>query len=727
MEKIIDIINSSNILNHTVSINDTISNQEYHKILENTIDENNLLELLKIPNDINKIFTYVKYYCNPIYYLQNKTSKFHKDNIKKLLIELKEIDMEYINFYCWLYNISYLDFNKKDILLEYYNIISKKLPIFPFKNNKKTENRKIKLGIVGFTMNRDEGVNKFSLHSVYRDRAEILKQLDNKLFEKYFIVKEKHTKEYINKSGDFGIILQEFYDKMDYITSIHKYDVTIIKTLIDLDLDILLYPDIGMHPFTSIMANYRIAPIQINTWGHSLTSGLINIDYYISSKYYELEDLTKAQEHYSEKLIAMDSLCTYYRCYNLIGCHSTEQLNLPDNRPILFCIQNMRKLNLDFYNQLKTIIELKPNVIILLRKHFLIKKNIDNIYKITNGINNILFIDDCSTHMYHSYIYHSTLVLDTYPFGGCNSSLEAFSLGKIVITCPSEYLSGRFTYGFYKKMDIMEAVVDNFEDYIEKVVYYLDNINPRKELEQRILEKKHLLFNDEDSVKEWQETLIELSKPYVKIIEEPKYKFTSDWFSRSITNFENNLLPQKENINKILEIGSYEGRSSVWFLNNIMNNEYSRLYCIDPFFATSNYKNNFLHNINISQNNTKLNIIENTSLMGLSQLILEKKQFNIIYINGSHYSRDVIEELVLSWNLLTINGLLILDDYLFTGFKENIDNKLLPKDTIDNFLSTISNQYEVIHKEYQLLLKKIDYKTQNDFLNDIGLKNHSLV
>ena len=44
-------------------------------------------------------------------------------------------------------------------------------------------------------------------------------------------------------------------------------------------------------------------------------------------------------------------------------------------------------------------------------------------------------------------VYISDIVLDTYPFGGCNSSLEVFSLGKIIITYPSEFLPGRFTYG----------------------------------------------------------------------------------------------------------------------------------------------------------------------------------------------------------------------------------------------------------------------------------------
>ena len=38
----------------------------------------------------------------------------------------------------------------------------------------------------------------------------------------------------------------------------------------------------------------------------------------VSSKYYELPDLEKAQEFYSEKLIAQDSLCTYYNHHAIL-------------------------------------------------------------------------------------------------------------------------------------------------------------------------------------------------------------------------------------------------------------------------------------------------------------------------------------------------------------------------------------------------------------------------
>ena len=64
------------------------------------------------------------------------------------------------------------------------------------------------------------------------------------------------------------------------------------------------------------------------------------------------------------------------------------------------------------------------------------------------------------------------------------------------------------------------------------------------------------------------------------------YNFTANWFD-SAENQEmdlRNVLPYKTNDEiHILEIGSYEGRSTVWFVENLLNNEKSTITCVDPW------------------------------------------------------------------------------------------------------------------------------------------------
>ena len=51
--------------------------------------------------------------------------------------------------------------------------------------------------------------------------------------------------------------------------------------------DILYYPDIGMEPVSYFLAFARLAPVQCACWGHPVTSGIPNIDYFLSWSIHE--------------------------------------------------------------------------------------------------------------------------------------------------------------------------------------------------------------------------------------------------------------------------------------------------------------------------------------------------------------------------------------------------------------------------------------------------------
>ena len=69
------------------------------------------------------------------------------------------------------------------------------------------------------------------------------------------------------------------------------------KAIGDLNLDILFFCEIGMSTRLFLISFENEISIQINTWGHSDTSGVDTRLLYIS-KLFEIED---AQKHYSEK------------------------------------------------------------------------------------------------------------------------------------------------------------------------------------------------------------------------------------------------------------------------------------------------------------------------------------------------------------------------------------------------------------------------------------------
>ena len=137
------------------------------------------------------------------------------------------------------------------------------------------------------------------------------------------IFKKRRNKSYLNKFyrftyfyfllklriNFFSIYVYYAGNKFDEITDLIKnhadnfFSHTDIDQLIDQiskdNLDVLIYLDIGMSPRIQILASLRLAPIQCTTWGHPVTSGLKNIDYFFSSELMETKD---SQKYYSEKL-----------------------------------------------------------------------------------------------------------------------------------------------------------------------------------------------------------------------------------------------------------------------------------------------------------------------------------------------------------------------------------------------------------------------------------------
>ena len=75
---------------------------------------------------------------------------------------------------------------------------------------------------------------------------------------------------------------------------------------------------------------------------------------------------------------------------------------------------------------------------------------------------------------------------------------------------------------------------------------------------------------------------------------EPKYEFTRDWVSKKENNWDRVLAEFKGKANvHALEIGSFEGRSAIWFLDNILTDPTSTLTCVDVF--TDEIEANFDH------------------------------------------------------------------------------------------------------------------------------------
>ena len=355
--------------------------------------------------------------------------------------------------------------------------------------HKKTD--KIKVCFIASMLSR--------VHSVYKDRHQVIKNLSfNKNFDVYFMTLDDLIPDVIDSFGNATHLKTE--------RNLEKTKALMNK----MKFDIIVYCEIGMEPYFYFLACMRLARIQINTWGHSDTSGLDTIDYFFSSKLYEL-NYKEAQTHYSEKLVLLNSLCTSYinpyTKYKHIAFDDRTSYGFNQSTVIYFCAQSIFKFNKVYYDYIIQIIDSNPNAILLMMKNEQQSVFIKNLnHPIVSRIH---WMPSMQHKDYMKLINIADVCLDTYPFGGCNSSLEAFSLGKVVVTQPGQMINGRFTKGFYEKMGLKKYIMNSKKEYVNFAIKLADK-KFREPIEKQIIEKSNVLFEDKETIIEWTDKLTEL-------------------------------------------------------------------------------------------------------------------------------------------------------------------------------------------------------------------------
>ena len=196
-----------------------------------------------------------------------------------------------------------------------------------------------------------------------------------------------------------------------------------------------------------------------------------------------------------------------------------------------------------------------------------------------------------------------------------------------------------------------------------------------------------------------------------------KYKFSTDGVSVNAPVW---LKYLKEFAAKpavhALEIGSFEGRSALWFLENILTHHSATITCIDLF--EEDFEATFDWNVKASGLGHKLIKLKGESRISIRSL---KNNFDFVYIDGSHVAKDVLVDAVMAWDLLKPGGMIIFDDYgLRRSPRDSQSDALIPEPAIDAFLKVFRHYVDVVHHDYQIIVRKKlrpEPDTDNTFFN----------
>mgnify|MGYP000882405945 CR=1 FL=1 len=181
------------------------------------------------------------------------------------------------------------------------------------------------------------------------------------------------------------------------------------------------------------------------------------------------------------------------------------------------------------------------------------------------------------------------------------------------------------------------------------------------------------------------------------------YEFTNNWFEINAKGIWDALLPQLKPTS-ILEIGSYEGKSATYLINNSHWSDTISITCIDTWSGGIEHQERKIDMLDVEKrfdNNSDLALrnsspnkriykIKNTSDKALCEIYANtnKEIYDFIYIDGSHQAPDVLSDAILSFKLLKKGGVIGFDDYLWS---ENLaygkDLLRCPKPAIDAFIN----------------------------------------
>jgi protein O-GlcNAc transferase len=297
-----------------------------------------------------------------------------------------------------------------------------------------------------------------------------------------------------------------FRSAADQYVTVPRNVGTARQTIADLEVDVLVFADIGMDALTQSLCYSRMAPIQAVTWGHPDTTGSPTIDYFVSSA---LAETPEAQSHYTERLERLPNLGVYYERPQLTGSKRTkESFGLSHNKHTYLCPQTSFKFHPMFDEALRGILESDPNgELVVLEGRVApwteaLKRRWERV--LPDGIRRVKFLKTLSQPDFLHLLASADVLLDPFPFCGGNSSYEAFAVGSPVVTYPSPFLRGRLTAAMYRRMGLESLVSQNVKQYVDAAVALGTDRDHNRAVRKAIESQSGVLFEHQDEITSWE-------------------------------------------------------------------------------------------------------------------------------------------------------------------------------------------------------------------------------
>jgi CRISPR-associated protein Csy1 len=272
------------------------------------------------------------------------------------------------------------------------------------------------------------------------------------------------------------------------------------------ELDVLVYPEVGMHPDIVTFAAMRLAPVQCMAWGHPTTSGSLEMDHYLSCQPMEP---TGANAHYTESLALLPGLGTCYRMPVVEGTPSRAEFGLPENRTLYLAPQSLFKMHPDNDALVAAVLARDEQGILVMfeanqaQTTRVFRARLDAALALAGvGVDRVLMLKPDLPHATYMRLNAvCDVMLDSLHWSGGNTSIDAIAAALPVVTCPGELMRGRQSAAMLRAMQLDGLVAAGEDDYVAKAVELGRDRAMRMEVARQMRARREAIFARDEPIR----------------------------------------------------------------------------------------------------------------------------------------------------------------------------------------------------------------------------------
>jgi predicted O-linked N-acetylglucosamine transferase (SPINDLY family) len=254
-----------------------------------------------------------------------------------------------------------------------------------------------------------------------------------------------------------------------------------------------------------LLSLHKLARVQVTSGGSIVTTGIRNVDYYVSGKL--TDPSSEAEHHYREQLLRLEGSahCFSYGSEQNTATITVDRKNLgiSEDSVVFVSVANMYKITPELSHTWAKIIASVPKSVLLL---FPFGPNWSSYYPKKTFLNNINKIfskydvqptrcitldpvpvpnrDDIKEYLKLADVY-----LDSYPFSGTTSLMEPLEVGLPVVARQGTYFRSAMGAALLQDIGMHDLVANSEESYMQLAIALGTEPDLRKQKSDQIKQK----------------------------------------------------------------------------------------------------------------------------------------------------------------------------------------------------------------------------------------------